>query len=127
MAQLHLNFLATKPNPLALYTALNQLPSSLDDAYNKITLQIDEQHQKLAFQIFSWLIDAKRPLSIIELQYALAINEEMSKINVKNLKNQTDIISACSGLVMDFQQLSYNLVGNFYKGQYIQMIGFIRK
>ena len=53
----------------------------------------------LAEKALLWAIYAARPLSIRELQAAIAINEDKEKSNEESVVPVEDIISACAGLV----------------------------
>ena len=55
--------------------------------------------QKLAKQILSWITCAVRPITTLELQYALAVEVSESEFDTENLSDVEDIISVCAGLV----------------------------
>lgn len=88
-------------------TALKELSKGLNDhAYDKayenamtrIQGQLGEQTE-LAMQTLSWLVCAKRPLTALELQHALAIEENESGIDEENMPEVEDILAVCAGLV----------------------------
>src|SRR4051794_26613842 len=79
IAQLHLNFLKGKRSPTAVRDASKKLPTGSDayhraysDAMERIEGQLSDQVE-LAKEALSWITCAKRPLTILELQHALAI------------------------------------------------------
>ena len=55
--------------------------------------------KRLANQVLSWIICAKRPLTIRELQHALAVKVGESQLNKHNLLEIEDMVTSCAGLV----------------------------
>lgn len=53
----------------------------------------------LAEQTLVWITRAKRPLSVLELQHALAMELGSSDLDEDNISQVTDILSVCTGLV----------------------------
>jgi ankyrin repeat protein len=53
----------------------------------------------LAWQVLSWITCAKRPLTMVELQHALAIELGESSLDEDNLPQIEDMVSVCAGLV----------------------------
>ena len=102
MAQLHLGSLATKTNKRAVRLALQRLPEKLDDVYadaiTRISIQ-DEEEVQLAKRTLMWISCAKRPLSIIELQHALAIEPGDKEIDPESIPDEDSIVEVCTGLV----------------------------
>jgi len=97
-----------KKSPKAMRRALEELDSG-DDAYkiayekamHRISGQTDDQRQ-LATQVLSWITFAKRPLTIQELQHALAVDIYDYQSDCFESDNITDIDfirSVCAGLV----------------------------
>ena len=102
MAQLHLGSLAKMSNKTDVHLALERLPKKLDDTYaeaiKRITSQ-DEEDVQLAKRTLMWISCAKRPLSIIELQHALATKPEAKELDPDSLPEKDVIVEVCSGLV----------------------------
>jgi hypothetical protein len=105
LAQLHLESLTGKRSPKAVRTALKALATgseaygqAYEDAMERINGQIKEQ-EELAQQVLWWITCAKRPLSTLELQYALAVEIGESYLDKDNLPEVEDIVSVCAGLV----------------------------
>ena len=65
---------------------------------NRIEGQLQDQ-EVLAKQVLSWITCAKRPLTTLELQHALAIEVGDSTLDEENLPQIEDIVSVCAGLV----------------------------
>ena len=79
LAQLHLDSLKGKKSPKAIRTALKRLltgSEAYDRAYKDAMERIEGQladEEELAKQALSWIACAKRPLTTLELEHALAI------------------------------------------------------
>ncbi|KAH6718299.1 hypothetical protein BKA61DRAFT_599405 [Leptodontidium sp. MPI-SDFR-AT-0119] len=105
LAQLHLDSLVGKRSAKAIRTAIAQLPTGTnvyDCAYNDAMKRIEGQLQdqeELAKQVLSWITCAKRPLTTLELQHALAIEVGDSELDKENIPQVEDMVSACAGLV----------------------------
>jgi hypothetical protein len=89
----------------AIKIALKKLPKgsdAYDDAYKeameRIKCQITDL-QELAYQVLSWIICAKRPLTTLELQHALAVEVGEPQLDEQNLPGLEDMVSVCAGLV----------------------------
>ncbi|KAK3945918.1 hypothetical protein QBC46DRAFT_403003 [Diplogelasinospora grovesii] len=105
LAKLHLDSLVGKTTPRALRAALEALPTgskayatAYEGAMERIEGQCEEQAD-LAKRVLSWIIYAKRPLHIDELQLALAVEPGRSELGEDNFTDNDDMISACAGLV----------------------------
>ncbi|CZR52360.1 related to 2-5A-dependent ribonuclease [Phialocephala subalpina] len=105
LAQLYLDSLIGKRSAKAIRTAIAKLPTgtnvydcAYNDAMDRIEGQLQDQ-KELAKQVLSWITCAKRPLTILELQHALAIEASDSKLDEENLSQIEDIVSVCAGLV----------------------------
>ncbi|OQE42234.1 hypothetical protein PENCOP_c004G00355 [Penicillium coprophilum] len=105
LAQLYLNSLAGKRSPKAIRSALkaissstNQYDSAYHDAMKRIQGQIADQTE-MAMQVLAWITCAKRPLTTVELQTALAVEINESDFDEDNLPDLIDMVSVCAGLV----------------------------
>ncbi|KAJ5906798.1 uncharacterized protein N7473_003714 [Penicillium subrubescens] len=105
LAQLHLNSLIGKRSPKAIRSALKGLSSDVekyesayDDAMNRIQGQVPDKSE-MAIQVLAWITCAKRPLTTIELQTALAVEIGESKFDPENIPDIVDMVSVCAGLV----------------------------
>lgn len=105
LAQLHLHSLTGKRSPKTVRTALRKLPKgsdALDNAYKEAMERIEGQildSRELAKQVLSWISCAKRPLTTLELQHALAVEMVDLELDEENLPEIEDMISVCAGLV----------------------------
>lgn len=54
----------------------------------------------LAFSIFSWLVKARRTLTVEELREAVAIEQDQYELDELDLINRATLIDVCAGLVI---------------------------
>ncbi|KAI1835446.1 hypothetical protein DTO027I6_2827 [Penicillium roqueforti] len=107
LAQLYFESLIGRRSPKSTRTALKEFSKGFndyaydkayDDAMSRIQGQLREQTD-LAIQTLSWLTCARRPLTSLELQHALAIEEGESSLDEENIPEIEDILTVCAGLV----------------------------
>jgi hypothetical protein len=82
--------------------ALNHLPIELDDTYEEAMQRIEAQNEddrKLAKRVLSWIVFAKVPLSVTELQHALAIKSGATKLDKGDIVDEEILLSICAGLI----------------------------
>ncbi len=87
------------------------------NAYNKTLERVDSQgvHNKdLAYSIFGWIAFARCPLTVLELQYALAVEPGMMALDPDNLYDDDIFGSVCAGLVVMDQ--TYTEFRHFQQG-----------
>ncbi|KXH44474.1 ankyrin repeat protein [Colletotrichum simmondsii] len=105
LAKLHLQSLTGKRSPKAVKAALETLAtgsSAYDTAYDEAVERIEgqlEDQSALAKDALSWIVCSKRPLQIVELQEALAVEQGMTELDAENRPEIEDVISACAGLL----------------------------
>ena len=115
MAQIYLASLDDKPTPKAIRIALRGLiikqnprldkdkrAEVLAQAYEQAMERINGQKpglKKLAIQVLSWITCAKRPLTLLELQHALAVEVGEPELDEENFPQIRDMVSVCAGLV----------------------------
>ncbi|KIW30853.1 uncharacterized protein PV07_02546 [Cladophialophora immunda] len=106
LAKLHLDSLAGKKSPKAVRNALQNLAAGSDaydqayeDAMERIGSQLKDQ-KELAMQVLSWITCAKRPLTTLALQHALAVEPDEPDIDQDNLTEVHDMVSVCAGLII---------------------------
>jgi hypothetical protein len=94
-----------KRTPQALRTALEVLPrgsTAYDQIYEKTMNRVETQRPDqaaLAKDVLQWIVCAKVPLSISELQHALAPDIEKEDLGPDDLPDADDMVTACGGLV----------------------------
>ena len=82
--------------------ALQSLPEGLFSVYNDAMLRIrgkNEFESKIALRTMQWIVRAYRPLTIIELQHALAVQVGDPDLDPDGIPDIDQIVSACLGLV----------------------------
>lgn len=103
--RLHLNSLRDKLRRKHVIQALENLPrgqKALDSAYADTIERIDGQQpgcRDLAKRVLMWISHARRPLTITELRYALAVELGEPELDEDNLPEVQDMVSFCEGLV----------------------------
>lgn len=96
----------SKPTRGDIKLALRNLPKGmkgLNMTYEQAIKRIDGQEEdfrELAKLVLSWLIHAKRPLTTIELQYALAVRVGMKELDEDFIPAAEILLSICAGLVI---------------------------
>ncbi|KAJ7575473.1 hypothetical protein C8J56DRAFT_801245 [Mycena floridula] len=125
-ARLHLDALASQLNRRGLRTALASLPKGIIDSYDDAMARIKAQGEaeyELACQIFYWLVYAKRPLSIEELQHAVAVSQDMTEMDVDAIVDVDVLTGVCAGLVV----IQDNISHYFYELEDNQIIQLVRE
>ncbi|KAK0501763.1 ankyrin repeat-containing domain protein [Armillaria luteobubalina] len=103
LACLHMDSLAEATNRRHLRNALAELPDTVADAYNESLRRIGSQgkHRKeLGYRILYWIAFAKRPLTVLELQHAFAVEPGEQELDVENITDSDVLCSVCAGLVV---------------------------
>lgn len=88
--------------------------NELDEAYSPTMTRIQNQEEsskQLAVRGLTWIVHAKRQLSIIELRHALAVRPNTSRLDLAYCPSVKRILSVCVGLVkMDEKSEMIDLV-----------------
>lgn len=83
--------------------ALAKLPAGVNTTYDEAMERIGRQDgddRMLAERILAWVTCAYRPLSLRELQHALAVSPRMTHVEPDALVDETILTSVCAGLVV---------------------------
>ncbi|CAG8003133.1 unnamed protein product [Penicillium salamii] len=102
LARLHIDSLQGKRSPKMIQQALKTLPTGLDAAYGEAMSRIENQNSnevETAKDVLCWISCATRPLTPLELQHALAIEDNLSFLDEDNISEIEDLVSVCAGLV----------------------------
>ena len=102
MAQLHLGTIATKHSRKALKLAIQILPVELYRTYEETLQRIDDQNKEdssLAKKVLLWVSHTLNPLTLIELQHAVAAMTlaEENELDEEDLLDSQTLISVCAG------------------------------
>jgi hypothetical protein len=109
LARLHTDSLVGLPNRAAVLGALERLPTEIHGAYDIAMERIKQQGQSdetLAKNVLLWVAQARRPLSVAELQHALAVLPGMKEMDANHVTDEDILISVCAGLVIIDEQQS---------------------
>ena len=95
--------LVGKPNARQVRAALENLPEGMDGTYDEAMERVERQDdscKELAKQVLFWITYAVRPLSVKELQHALAVIPDTTKLDPEDITRDEMLISICAGLVV---------------------------
>ena len=81
-----------------------------------------QEHLELAKKVLSWITYAHRPLKVIELRHALAIEVGASELDEDNIPEGEDLISACAGLVTIDQESNVVRLVHYTTHEYFERI-----
>ncbi|KAK8925489.1 Ankyrin repeat domain-containing protein 50 [Metarhizium anisopliae] len=126
LAKIYLDFLEDKLTPKAIIEALDKfqrrrrgsdsydrsqvLANAFDDAMQRVNAQ-SPGRRELALQVLGWITFAWRPLTTLELRYALAVEINKPEFDENNLADIQDLVSVCAGLVtIDEESMAIRLV-----------------
>jgi hypothetical protein len=99
---LHLNLLEDNQNQRDLFRTLQNLPSSINATFNATLDRVHRQPEnarKTATRVLQWLTNALRPITMIELQHALAVEKETDSLDLHAIIKPEIILPVCKGLV----------------------------
>lgn len=114
LAEIYITLLRDKTTPNEIVKALeefqiknhgtdeNHRDQALTKAYEQVMERINSQGsglRSLAMGALSWITLAKRNLTVVELQHALATKQGSSRLDEGDLPDIKDISSVCAGLV----------------------------
>ena len=114
LAELYLRELEQLRVPKAIRTALSQFKIEAQDSSEnkkfKVLLKVYDRAMDriikqgndsgvLAKKVLSWITHATRPLTVLELRYAIAAEYGELELDEDNLPAIEDIVSVCAGLV----------------------------
>ncbi|KAJ7044895.1 ankyrin repeat-containing domain protein [Mycena alexandri] len=103
LAKLNIESLAMQLNIKSVQDALEKLPQDLDAAYRDTMERINQQNaseKQLALATLTWVANAKRLLTVAELQEALAIELGSTRLNPDNRPEISIVLAVCAGLVI---------------------------
>ena len=107
LARLHMDSLGGKLNAREVRAALENLPEGMDDTYDEAMKRVERQedsHKQLAKRVLSWITYVIRPLSVQELQHALAVMHDTTHIDPDDIIDDEILTSVCAGLVVVDQE-----------------------
>lgn len=121
LARLHMDSLVSKHTRREVRKALDNLPEGLNSTYAEAVERVQGQNEddrKLAERVLAWITYAKRPLSAVELQHALATEPETEMVEDEDLVEIEILVSVCAGLVVvDDESGIVRLVRRYHRFQ----------
>jgi ankyrin repeat protein len=118
--------LATKLTPNAVKRALETLPNDLRETYDEAMERIESQGsecKQLAIRILYWIFYALRPLTVQELQHALAVEPETSELDEGDIPDKELLTSLCAGLVVTDQKSNIIRFAHYTAQEYFERTG----
>jgi hypothetical protein len=94
--------LTSKTNRRQIRDALERLLADVDiydEAMERIAQQ-NEHDTRLAERVLSWIVYSQRPISLTELQHALAVSSDMTAMDLDAIDDEYSLTSVCAGLVV---------------------------
>ncbi|KAI9770937.1 MAG: hypothetical protein M1840_002641 [Geoglossum simile] len=125
LAQLHTDALVSKGTRKEVRKALETLPKELDSTYEEAMRRIESQNnddKQLAERVLFWISFALRPLTLKELQHALAVEPDETDLDEENLPDEELLTSVCAGLVTVDQESDIIRLVHYTTQEYFERI-----
>ncbi|KAJ7028117.1 ankyrin repeat domain-containing protein [Mycena alexandri] len=125
LAKLHIESLSTKSTVKGVREALKTLPKTLNNSYDDAMKHIGEQNEEsraIAHSTLTWVANAKRPLTVLEIQTALAVEPGTKSLDEDNILDMEIILSVCAGLVIVDEQLLVVRLVHYTTQEYLDRI-----
>ena len=100
---LHVKMILEMPTKSQRRQALVKLPADLYKSFQGIITRIQGRpiaSAELGMRVLMWLHFAYRPLQLVELQHALAVNKGHMEFDPDNIPSQKALLDCCLGLVI---------------------------
>ena len=127
MARLYLDTLINKTTRRKIKSALDTLPEGIHGVYEelmtRIKLQNPRDHVELAIRVLRWIFYVARPLTVDEIQHALATEHGDSDLDRDGIPNRDLLISVCAGMVMINDGSDTITLVHFTTQEYFQQSG----
>ncbi|KAJ6491214.1 hypothetical protein DFH09DRAFT_1003435, partial [Mycena vulgaris] len=125
LARLHIESLREEATIKAVRKALEHLPKGLDTTYESAMKRIEDQGDKnkqIAYSTLTWVMNAKRPLTVSEIQTALAVEPDSRELDEDNVMDIETILSVCAGLVIIDKEASLVRLVHYTTQEYLDKI-----
>ncbi|ETN37213.1 uncharacterized protein HMPREF1541_08203 [Cyphellophora europaea CBS 101466] len=102
LPSLHIGNILEQPTKGDVRDVLKGLSTDLTGVFNSTIARIRKlppRSQVIAFQTLMWISHAKRPLTMLELQHALALRPSDADISEERLLEPRQVLDYCCGLV----------------------------
>ena len=118
-----------KDNIKAVHKALQDLPQGLDATYDEAMIRIrgqDSEKFKRAEQVLTWKSCTLRPLTVTEIQHALAVDSRDTDFDEEALPDKDVLVSICAGLVTIDQANNIICLVHYTTQEYFERIRITR-
>ena len=78
--------------------------------------------KQLAEQVMSWITYASRPLTVLELRHALAVEPGEPELDEENLSDIEELVSVCAGLVTVDQESDIVRLVHYTTQEYLERV-----
>ena len=105
--------------------ALRSLSASLSQAFENTVRRIENEprnRREVALKSLMWVLRARRPLQMSELQHALATQIGESQLDDDNILQPRFIIECCAGLIIIDDKSSTVRLVHYTLQDYLQLI-----
>ncbi|KAJ7440551.1 ankyrin repeat domain-containing protein, partial [Mycena galericulata] len=122
---LHIESLSEEATIKAVQEALKHLPKGLNTTYDSAMKRIEDQGDKnkqIAYSTLTWVVNAKRPLTVSEIQTALAVEPDSQELDDDNVMDIQTILSVCAGLVIMDKESSLVRLVHYTTQEYLDSI-----
>ena len=102
LARLLLDSLATKTDLRKFKSGLDSLSEGLDETYDEVLSTILVQHPDyvaLARKVLYWVFYAVRPITVKEIQHALAVEPHDTSVGEDSVVDEELLVSVCTGII----------------------------
>ncbi|KAJ4312000.1 hypothetical protein N0V84_010155 [Fusarium piperis] len=126
LAHLHLESLMYKSTSRALVAALEGLShgsTCYDDMYEMTMKRVQTQppdQAALAKDVLQWIVCAKSSLTVSGIRHALAVEPGREDLDLDNLPDADDMVTACGGLVAVDQESGIISLTHYTAQQYFE-------
>ena len=106
---LHIKMVLEMPTKFKRREALETLPDDLNVSFQGIITRIQAYpaiQADLGMRVLMWLHFAYRPLKLVELQHALAVEKSHTEFNEDNILPRKALLDYCLGLVLVDEETS---------------------
>ncbi|KAF1999321.1 hypothetical protein P154DRAFT_493768 [Amniculicola lignicola CBS 123094] len=106
MAKLHIGGIMSASSQTDIRNALRDLSAEINDTYKQSMERIRSQQpsdRDLAERALSWVFGSRRPLSMVELQHALAtsrLKTDQEEVAKEDMPHEEIILTVCQGLLI---------------------------
>ena len=102
MAKLQMDSIKSKRTRKAIRATVDTLPAELNGMYDNALTRIryqGEEDASIAHKVLGWVVHATRPLTVQELQHALAVEPAQRDFDEEAIIEEEILLSVCLGLI----------------------------